>query len=76
VASDPEEPNRVLGIPRGPAPYARQGEEQKYVAGLPVGWLGPVDRDLFRSLAHPIQGCKRWARRRHLGPYATEKDES
>jgi hypothetical protein len=75
VTSDPEEPNRVLGIPRGPDPYARQGEEQKYVAGLPVDWLGPVDRDWLRSLAHPIQGCKQWARRRRQGPYETDKDE-
>jgi hypothetical protein len=75
VASDPEEPNRVLGIPRGPHPYARQGEEQKYVAGLPVEWLGAVDPDGFRSLAHPVQAFKRWARRRRLGPYETDKDE-
>jgi len=75
VASDPEEPNKVLGIPRGPDPYARQGEEQKYVAGLPVEWLGAVDTDWFRSLAHPIQGFKRWARRRRLGPYETDKDQ-
>ncbi len=30
--------------------------------------------DGLRSLAHPIRGYKQWARRRRLGPYATDED--
>ena len=43
--------------------------------GLPADWFERVDRDRFRSLAHPIREYKRWARRRRLGPYAADDDE-
>jgi hypothetical protein len=75
VASDREEPNRVLGMPLQTGPHARQGEEQQRVPGVPAGWFGPVDRDWLRSLAHPVRGYKRWLRRRRLGPYAVDEDE-
>jgi len=75
MTRDQYEPNRVLGIPWPPTgPRARQGEEPQRVMGFPVDWFGPVDRDWFRSLAHPIQGYQRWLRRRRLGPYLTDGD--
>jgi hypothetical protein len=75
VASDREEPNRVFGMPLQTGPHARQDEEQQRVLGVPAGWFGPVDRDWFRSLAHPVRGYRRWLRRRRLGPYAVDEDE-
>ncbi len=43
--------------------------------GFPVDVFDSVNLDGLRSLAHPIRGYKRWARRRRLGPYATDEDE-
>jgi len=75
MAGDRYEPNRVLGFPRKTGPRARQGEEPQRVMGIPVDSFGPVDRDWFRSLAHPVRGFRRWVRWRRLGPYATDDDE-
>ena len=71
-----EEPQRVMGIPvRDLGPHARRSEEPQRVMGFPVDSLGPAERELLRSLAHPIRTYKRWVRRRRLGPYATDEDE-
>jgi hypothetical protein len=75
VANDREERNRVFGMPRGPDPYAAQGEEPQHVLGVPVDWYGPVDWDRLRSVRHPIKAYKRWALRRRLGPYAPDDGE-
>ena len=75
MSSDREERNRVLGIPIGAGPHNRQGEEQQRVMGFPADTFEGVNLDGLRSLAHPIRGYKRWARRRRLGPYATDEDE-
>jgi hypothetical protein len=75
MADDRYEPNRVLGIPISRDPHARQGEEPQRVMGFPVDWFGTAGRDRFGSLAHPIQGYRRWVRRRRLGPYLTDEDE-
>jgi hypothetical protein len=77
-ASQGEEPQRVLGIPiRDLGPHAGRGEEPQRVMGFPVGSFGPGTAELerLRSLAHPVRTYKRWARRRRLGPYATDEDE-
>ena len=55
--------------------HASQGEEPQRVMGFPVGSFGPGTAEGLRSLAHPIRTYKRWARRRRLGPYATDEDE-
>ncbi len=70
-----EERNRVLGVPVGPDPHRGQGEEQQHVMGLPAGWFEDVNLDGLRSMAHPVRAYRRWARRRRLGPYATDEDE-
>ncbi|HEY5360612.1 MAG TPA: hypothetical protein VIJ82_23520 [Streptosporangiaceae bacterium] len=78
MGSNHEEPNRVLGIPRGPGPGAprrRQGKEQQYIAGLPAEMFEQVDTEWLRSLVHPVRGYRRWARRRRLGIYDTDEDE-
>jgi hypothetical protein len=75
MASGREERNKVLGMPRGMDPYARQGEEPQRVLGFPVGSYGPVDPDLLRFLRHPIKACKHWALRRRLGIYAPEEGD-
>jgi hypothetical protein len=36
--------------------------------------FGGVDREFFRSFAHPVKAYKRWSRRRRLGPYAVDDD--
>jgi hypothetical protein len=75
MASDREERNKVFGMPRGVDPSARQGEEPQRVFGVPVDWYGPVDRDLLRSLRHPIKAYKHWLLRRRLGPFAPEEGD-
>lgn len=74
VTDDRQERNRVLGMPLGPGPHARQDEERQHILGFPADSFGPVDRDWFLSLAHPIRTYRRWVRRR-LGPFATDEDE-
>jgi hypothetical protein len=76
--SQGEEPQHVMGIPvRDLGPHASQDEEPQRVMGFPVGSFGPETAGLewLRSLAHPVRTYKRWARRRRLGPYATDEDE-
>ena len=76
MTSDREERNKVLGMPRGVDPYARQGEEPQRVLGvLAHYWYGPVDPDLLRFLRHPIKASKHWALRRRLGIYAPEEGD-
>lgn len=73
-----EEPQRVMGIPvRDLGSRGRRDREPQRFMGFPVDSFGPgpAERELFRSLAHPIQAYRRWARRRHLGPYLTGEDE-
>jgi hypothetical protein len=72
------EPQRVLGQPIWDlGPHARQDEEPQRVMGFPIDSLGPspADREWLLSLTHPIRNCKRWVRRRRLGPYATDEDK-
>ena len=75
MSSGREERNRVLGLPMGTGPRGRQGEEQQHVMGLPADWFDSVNLGGLGFLAHPIRGYKRWARRRRLGPYATDENE-
>jgi hypothetical protein len=84
VANDPhrrqdEEPQSAFGLPIADiGPHSRQDEEPQRIAGFPIDSIGPTPADLewLRSLAHPIRMYKRWARRRRLGFYATDEDES
>ena len=75
MADDQYEPNRVLGIPWTRDPRARRVQEPQRVMGFPVDWFSGVDTSGLDSLAHPIRACRRWLRRRRLGPYAVEDDE-
>jgi hypothetical protein len=76
MANDGYEPNRVLGMPWPSGPRARQGQEPQRVMGFPVDWFGQVDVEWFRSMAHPVRTYRRWVRRRRLGPYAVDDDET
>jgi hypothetical protein len=75
VRDDDYEPKRVLGIPTGTDPYARQGEEQRLVMGMPVGWFSPAGARI-RSLKHPVRMFRRWRLYRRLGPYAPDDDNA
>ena len=79
VTRNEEEPNRVLGIPRtriGPASQRdQQGSEPQRALGIPISQLS-VDIDFFRSLLHPIKGYRRRSRRRRLGAYALDDDDT
>jgi hypothetical protein len=70
VRDDNYEPNRVFGMPRDD-PYARRGEEQQHVAGIPADWIGPVDPRL-KALAHPIQALRRWRQGKTQSPDASD----
>ena len=76
VSADREEPNKILGMPRGYiGPHAREDEEPRHVLGVPADWYEPVNWDWLRSLRHPIKACKRSALRRRLGPYAPDDED-
>jgi hypothetical protein len=75
MASDREERNKVLGVPRGTDPNARTGNEQQRILGMPADWYGPVNRDLLRSLRHPVKAYRHWMLRRRLGPFAPEEGD-
>ena len=79
VTRNEEEPNRVLGIPRnriGPASQRdRQGREPQRALGIPISQLS-VDIDFFRLPLHPIKGYRRRSRRRRLGAYALDDDDT
>lgn len=75
MRDDNYEPNRVLGMPRGADPYARQGEEPQRVMGIPVDWFGSV-APRIKSLHHPIRAYCQWKLRRRLGPFAPDEDEA
>lgn len=69
-----DEPQRVLGQPVGDlGPHSRPDEPQR-VMGYPIDSVGrtPADIEWFKSWVHPIRTCKRWVRRRRLGPYDDE----
>lgn len=76
MPDDRYEPNRVLGMPWPPGPRTRQGQEPQRVMGFPVDWFGQPDVEWFRSMAHPVRTYRRWMRRRRLGPYAVDEDET
>ena len=76
MADGQEERNHVLGMSMGEHRRVRPSEEQQRVLGFPVGSVGSVDREWFLSMAHPVRTYKQWTRRRHLGPYVTDEDES
>lgn len=75
MTNNGEERNRFLGFPVEPGPPRGQREEQQHVMGFPADWFEVVNLDALRSLAHPVRAYQRWARRRRLGPYATDEDE-
>lgn len=73
VSNRPEEPNRPLGTSWGRRDP--DAPEPQHILGFPADMFGQVDREFFRSFAHPAKAYKRWARRRKLGPYAVGDDE-
>jgi hypothetical protein len=76
MRDDNYEPNRVLGMPRGRVPHARQGEEPQRVMGVPTDWIGPMDPELKKALTHPVRAFRQWRLERRLGPYAPEDDQA
>jgi hypothetical protein len=76
MPDDRYETNRVLGMPWPPGTRARQGQEPQRVMGFPVDWFGRADVEWFRSIVHPVRTYRRWVRRRRLGPYAVDDDET
>jgi hypothetical protein len=76
VVDDREQRNHALGMSTGEGRQLRPSEEQQRVLGFPVDSFGSVDREWFGSMAHPVRTYKQWARRRRLGPYVTDEDES
>ena len=72
-----EEPQRFMGIPvRDLGSRGRRDREPQRFMGFPVDTFGPgsAERELLRSLAHPVRAYKQWVRRRRLGPYVTDED--
>lgn len=78
MPDDRYEPNRFLGFPlaRDRDPRARTAEEPQRVMGFPVDWFSGVDLSGLDWMAHPVREYRRWLRRRRLGPYAVDDDET
>jgi hypothetical protein len=64
VASNPEEPNRVLGFGVNAGPRDRGDYEEQHVLGFPASWFDDINVEPLRWLVHPVQQSRRWARRR------------
>ena len=73
MSNQPKEPNRILGLPR--VRRDPNAPEPQHMLGLPADWFGSIDREWFRSFAHPVKAYRRWARRRRLGAYALDEDD-
>ena len=67
MAGDPEEPQRVMGIPLDMFTRDPDAEEPQRVLGFPVDWLKSAGREVRRSLERPVREYRRWARRRRPG---------
>ena len=76
MASNPEEPNRVLGFSvgaNGPR-RDRSDYEEQHVLGFPASWFDDINVEALRWLVHPIQQYRRWSRRRRaLGTGGTDE---
>ena len=64
MASNPEEPNRVLGFSVNAGHRDRGDYEEQHVLGLPASWFDDINVEPLRWLVHPVQQYRRWARRR------------
>ena len=66
MASNPEEPNRVLGFSVGATGPRRDRSdyEEQHVLGFPASWFDDINVEPLRWLVHPIQQYRRWSRRR------------
>ena len=65
MASNPEEPNRVLGFRAGAGPHRdRSAYEEQHVLGFPASWFDDINVEPLRWLVHPIRQYRRWSRRR------------
>jgi hypothetical protein len=74
VVRSGKEPDRLPGMLWGPRdPNA---PEPQHILGFPAGWFGQIDTEWFLSFVHPVKTCRRWARRRRLGAYALDEDDT
>ena len=72
MRDDPQETNRVFGVPRGSG-TRRQGEEPQRVMGMPTDWFSPA-APRVESLAHPVRAFRQWRQQRRRGPGASGDD--
>jgi hypothetical protein len=70
-----EEDNRVFGVPRDGQARAHRPEPQR-VLGFPVTVFRCVDVEFFRGFVHPVKSYRRWSRRRRLGAYAVDEEDT
>lgn len=70
-----QHPDPVPGRPLGQYGKRREGQEPQRVLGMPLDWFGPVDREFFRALRHPVRAYRRWSWRRRHGPYVHGNDD-
>jgi hypothetical protein len=58
VPDEQKEPQRVFGVPLGPARQPIVQDADQRVLGMPVRWFEPIGRDAGRSLARLIKAGK------------------
>ena len=65
MASNPEEPNRVLGFSVGAGPRRdRSAYVEQHVLGFPASWFDDINVEPLRWLVHPVRQYRHWSRRR------------
>ena len=69
MASNQEEPNRVLGFSVGATGPRRDRSdrsdyEEQHVLGFPASWFDDINVEPLRWLVHPVRQSRGWARRR------------
>jgi hypothetical protein len=74
MRDDPQETNRVFGVPRVPG-TRRQGEEPQRVMGMPTDWFSSADPRIT-SLTHPIRTYRQWRQQRSRSTGASGEDSA
>jgi hypothetical protein len=75
MPGDHEESSRMFGVPTGGQSRQQRREPQR-VLGFSQDMFAHVDVDFFRGLLHPVKSYRRWSRRRRLGAYAVDDDDT
>jgi len=67
----------MFGVPvGGQGRPRRRGEEPQRALGFPADVFGTIDVEFFRGFLHPVRAYRRWERRRRLGAFALDDEDT